>query len=382
MPRRWDLDALRGLMLVMMTLTHLPTRFSASISQPFGFVSAAEGFVLLSAFMAGSIYTRRAMQQGIPAMREAFLVRALKLYACQLVLLLFVFTLVAKIGVALDQPAVTNMLSFYLRDPYTAVWSGVALIYSPPLVDILPLYVVLMLASPWVLTFGLRHGWTSIMVVSVASWFLAQFDLAKLLYDAAVVVTGFNVPFSETGSFQMFAWQFIWMLGLWMGSSDAAARDPRADFPRRLIAVAGTIALVCFIWRHAVGQTPFGTLDALNLMFDKWHLGPLRLINFFALLVLTLHFGPWLRSTVRCRFLETLGAASLPVFCAHLVIVLLALAMAGAVKSENSLWADVALIAGSFAVLYTVARVFNPMKPRRAVEKEEESAGLTAHAVR
>jgi hypothetical protein len=131
-----------------------------------------------------------------------------------------------------------------------------------------------------------------------------------------------------------------------------------------------------------VGQTPFGTLDGLNLMFDKWHLGPLRLINFFALLVLTLHFGPWLRSTVRCRFLETLGAASLPVFCAHLVIVLLALAMAGDVKSENSLWADVALIAGSFAVLYTVARVFNPMKPRRAVEKEEESAGLTAHAAR
>lgn len=381
MPRRWDLDALRGLMLVMMTLTHLPTRFSASISQPFGFVSAAEGFVLLSAFMAGSIYTRRAMQQGIPAMREAFVVRALKLYACQLVLLLFVFTLVAKIGVTLDQPAITNMLSFYLRDPFTAVWSGVALIYSPPLVDILPLYVVLMLASPWVLTIGLRRGWTSIMVVSVALWFLAQLDLARLLYEAAVGVTGFKVPFSETGSFQMFAWQFIWMLGLWMGSSDAARRDLRAAFPRWLIGVVGTIGFVCFIWRHAVGQTPFGTLDALNFMFDKWHLGPLRLINFFALLVLTLHFGPRLRSTLRCRFLETLGAASLPVFCAHLVIVLVALAVAGDPKSEIPLWVDVALVAGSFTVLYAVARVFNPMKPPRAVEKEE-SAGLSAHAAR
>jgi hypothetical protein len=381
MSRRWDLDALRGLMLVMMTLTHLPTRFSTSISQPFGFVSAAEGFVLLSAFMAGSIYTRRAMQQGIPAMREAFLVRALKLYACQLVLLLFAFTLVAKIGVTLDQPAITNLLSFYLRNPFTAVWSGVALIYSPPLVDILPLYVVLMLASPWVLATGLRRGWTWIMVVSVALWVLAQLDIARLLYDAAVVATGFKVPFSETGSFQMFAWQFIWMLGLWMGSSDAAKRDPRAEFPRWLIGVAGTIGLVCFSWRHVVGQTPFGTLDALNLMFDKWHLGPLRLINFFALLVLTLHFGPRLRSTLRCRFLETLGAASLPVFCAHLVIVLLALAVAGDPKSEIPLGVDVALIAGSFALLYTVARVFNPMKPRRDVEKEE-SAGLTAHAAR
>ena len=71
----------------------------------------------------------------------------------------------------------------------------------------------------------------------------------------------------------------------------------------------------------------------------------------------------------------------MPVFCAHLVIVLLALAVAGDPKSEIPLWVDVALIARSLALLYTVARVFNPMKPRRDVEKEE-SAGLTAHAAR
>jgi hypothetical protein len=51
-------------------------------------------------------------------------------------------------------------------------------------------------------------------------------------------------------------------------------------------------------------------------------------------------------------------------FCAHLVIVLLAIAVAGDPKSEIPLWVDVALIAGSFALLYTVARVFNPTKPR------------------
>ena len=45
MRRRWELDALRGLMLVLMTSTHLPTWFAVPASQPFGFVSAAEGFV-------------------------------------------------------------------------------------------------------------------------------------------------------------------------------------------------------------------------------------------------------------------------------------------------------------------------------------------------
>jgi hypothetical protein len=69
MQRWWEIDALRGLMLILMTLTHLPTRFSGPFGQPLGFVSAAEGFVFLSAFMAGFIFTKRAVKDGIPAMR-------------------------------------------------------------------------------------------------------------------------------------------------------------------------------------------------------------------------------------------------------------------------------------------------------------------------
>ena len=61
--RLWQVDALRGLMLVLMTLTHVPTRWSSPAGQPFGYVSAAEGFVLLSAFMAGWVYTARAEEE-------------------------------------------------------------------------------------------------------------------------------------------------------------------------------------------------------------------------------------------------------------------------------------------------------------------------------
>ena len=49
--RKPELDALRGLFLVWMTLTHLPTRASDLVNQPFGFVSSAEGFVFLSALL-------------------------------------------------------------------------------------------------------------------------------------------------------------------------------------------------------------------------------------------------------------------------------------------------------------------------------------------
>jgi hypothetical protein len=369
-------------MLVMMTITHLPTRFSEPLSQSLGFVSAAEGFVLLSAFIAGSVYTRRAQQHGFAAMRQAFFRRALKLYACQMVMLLFLFTVIAKIGVFFERPAIINLLSFYFHDPITALWSGFALIYSPPLVDILPLYVIFMLASPWVLTYGLRGGWTWIMVISVGCWFFAQFGLATVLYDAAVVVTHLPVPFGETGAFEMFAWQFLWILGLWMGSCDATEdADAHHRFSPWVVVLAVTIAVACFTWRRVVGQLPFGPDDGLNLLFDKWRLGPLRLINLFALLVLTLQFGPWLKSLRRWRFLETLGAASLPVFCAHLVIVLLVLAL-GSDQAESSIWIDLALIAGSFSVLYVIARIAQPLHLGAALSLQEKSQAVTVDGVR
>ena len=111
--RRWELDALRGLMLIMMLSTHLPTRFADPFGQPFGFVSAAEGFVVLSAYMAGMIYTQRAM-------RDAFLKRALVIYACQAACLLFLFSVIAYLGEVLKQHDVSVLMWYYLFEPVTA----------------------------------------------------------------------------------------------------------------------------------------------------------------------------------------------------------------------------------------------------------------------
>ncbi len=62
--RRPELDALRGLFLVWMTLTHLPTRVSDLVNQPFGFVSSAEGFVFLSAMLVATLYIHEAAEDG------------------------------------------------------------------------------------------------------------------------------------------------------------------------------------------------------------------------------------------------------------------------------------------------------------------------------
>lgn len=378
MTRRWELDALRGLMLVLMTVTHLPTRLSPLLGQPFGYVSAAEGFVLLSAYMAGMVYGQMANRKGIDAMRLAFWRRALVVYACHAATLLFLFTVVAALGLRIDEPAVKDLVSYYLAHPLPALLAGLLLIYKPPLLDILPMYILFMLASPWVLAHGLRGGWRLVMGVSIAMWLLSQFGLGQWTYDIAVQFTGLAVPFHETGAFSTFSWQFLWILGLWMGASRTEAAPLPFVFPRWAVALAVLVALGCMVWRHAVGQAPFLSNAGLNLLFDKWLLAPLRVFDLFALMVVTIRFGPALvRRMPRLPALEMLGTASLPVFCAHLVVVLLVLAFFGANPAIRPVWLDALVVAASFAALYAVARLTVLLDRHHAPDKPSGPARRT-----
>lgn len=371
--RAWDIDALRGLMLVLMTATHLPTRFAAPLGQPFGYVSAAEGFVLLSGFMAGLVYMKRHQRDGETEMRAAFLKRALKIYSWQVVLLVFLFTIVALIGSVRQEAAIENMLTFYWEHPLLAFVNGLFLLYNPPLLDILPMYILFMLTSAPLLLHGLRSGWAPILGASLALWIAAQFDVGERLYEWLAEMAQARVPpVGETGSFSIAAWQFLWVLGLWMGATKVATADnddvatpPR--FPRWMVRMAIVIAIAGLAWRHGVGQAPFGGDVALNLLFDKWKLGPLRILNLLALLLLVVHYGPLLRRVMpRFRFLETLGAASLAVFVGHLVVALLALAYLGAASPERPLWIDIALFVGGFAILYLIAWTTQQVERRSA----------------
>jgi hypothetical protein len=377
--RQWEIDALRGLMLVLMTLTHLPTRFASPISQPFGYVSAAEGFVLLSAFVAAKVYTMKQQRGGDAALQRGFYGRAFQLWLVQAGLLAVLFTLIALLGLLANQPAVKDLISFYLERPVVAVAAGLLLIYSPPLLDILPMYVLFMLVSPLLLLHGGRRGWGFIAAGSVLLWLGAQLDLGTYLYESAAHWARIPVPVHQTGAFSLPGWQLLWVAGLWMGARAALGLRVAPTFPRWLVVAAWTFALTTLLWRHAMGQTPWpvdGTLPAaLNAAFDKWHLGPLRLLNLFVLGVLVLHHGPALAARMRRpKTLELLGRASLPVFCAHLLLVLLALAFFGAARPGRPWGVDVAILTIAFAVLYLVAHISTAIDRRNA----EKKAGSTA----
>jgi hypothetical protein len=371
--RRWEIDALRGLMLVLMTVTHIPTRFSDPLGQPFGFVSAAEGFVLLSAYVAGKVYTERQLRDGAEAMRVAFFRRALKIYLCQIALLVFLLAVVALVGVLVRQPAITDLVAYFLERPLTAFFSGLLLLYNPPLLDILPMYVVFMLISPLVLLVGSRQGRDGVLIVSGVIWLAAQFGLSQGGYDAIVRLTGMPVPFRETGAFEMLAWQFLWIIGLWIGAGEARGQPVHDQpFPRWMVRAALVIFVVHLVWRHLVGHVPFPGHDALNLAYDKWGLGPMRLVNFLALVLLAIHCAPALvRWLPRPPVLELLGRQSLPVFCAHLVLAMVVLTFFGGTEPERPWPVDGLILGSCLAALCGVAWLSDVID-RRAAEARQQ----------
>ena len=83
----------------------------------------------------------------------------------------------------------------------------------------------------------------------------------------------------------------------------------------------------------------------------------------------------------RVSALETLGAASLPVFVAHLVIALVALAYLGEARTERPLSIDMALFVGSYAALYAVAWVTLELE-RRAAAARKRIGGWAAQRLR
>ncbi len=382
--RRHDLDLLRGVMLVLMMITHLPTTLGARIGQPFGFVSAAEGFVFLSAFLAGSVYDRVAREHGAAAMRRALLSRALKVYLVHAGLLVFLFLVLVPMAKSHGAHAITDLASFYVHDPRQALAGGLLLVYNPPLLDILPMYVIFLAASAWVLDFACRRGFALPLAASGALWLFAQFGGGRMAYAWVAGTLGLHGAYAQTGAFSLFAWQFLWLAGLAAGARARVDPPPAATSPAdrpSLLWPAIVVAGVLFGWRHVVGQTPFDGHAAWNVLFDKWQLGPLRLLNFAVLAVLAVHGRFVLAAWSRHSPVATLGRASLAVFSAHIVLCLCVLATLGDDAAAHSGALEATLLAGSLAALYVVARVALLLTKAReapAAPDPRVAAGLAA----
>ncbi|HTF66390.1 MAG TPA: OpgC domain-containing protein [Edaphobacter sp.] len=351
--RRPEIDALRGVFLVWMTLTHLPTHLSDLVNEPFGFVSSAEGFVFLSALLVARLYIRQAAEAGA-ALRTKLWKRALLIYGYHLILLTFAFTMAATFAVMAHRLALINLLNFYLAHPFPAIVGSLLLIYCPPLLDILPMYVIFLLITPFLLAIAVHRGWKGILLASGSVWLLAQFGLRAWVHDVVVHVTTLQIPLQDTGSFNLFAWQMVWISGLCIGAT--SAREGRS-FRRPPRFVYQVSALVCSFF-IGVRHNWFGnhlTQQTLGMQLDKWQLGPLRLVNLVAFAFVIY----WSRKLLTRLFLIEpfimLGKASLQVFCAHLAFVFVGLALLYGTVSQLHGFYAFGLVASTFVGLIFVA---------------------------
>lgn len=357
-----ELDALRGLFLVWMTLTHLPTRFSDFVNQPIGFVSSAEGFVFLSALLIGRLYIRKAMED--PAgVRAHMWKRSFKLYAYHMFLLAFAFTVAASWAVHAHRAAITNLLNFYLHHPGPAVLGSVLLIYCPPLFDILPMYVLFLFLTPLFLSAAIRAGWKMVLAASGLIWLLAQFGLRDLVHNGVVHITHLQIPLQETGAFNLFAWQAVWIVGLWLGSHSAHHDVPLNRVPKWGIAVSALICAFFIVVRYG-WMGPHLDENAMAWALDKWRIGPLRVANLVSFTIMVYWLRQYLVPVVAREPFLTLGKASLQVFCAHLFFVFAGLALLYGEMAQLHGATAAGLLVVTFVCLFLVAA--NDVRRNRA----------------
>jgi hypothetical protein len=338
-----QLDALRGFLLVWMTLTHLPTSVSVYSNQVVGYVSAAEGFIFMAAVLTGQI-----QQYGERVARKKLFQRALRIYSYHLVLLGLAFGLCGAAAVYLHRMPLNYLLDFFIAKPKTALVAAPLLLYNPPLLDILPLYIIFMLLTPVFLWAAEERGWIPVLSVSACVWLLAQWNVRGWIHSA-LTHWGFPIPLNEMGAFDIFGWQFLWILGLAVGE----ARFPKR-WPKWALILCGAIAAILFVCRHTAFDALIGP-GLFDVLVDKWKLGILRLIDGAALGILLLRFGSPLADSHLGGKLAVMGKASLEVFSAHLIFCFLFLGIGQGPNAHFTLRQDAAIIAITLGGMYVVA---------------------------
>jgi hypothetical protein len=317
MKRFIEFDILRGLLLLMMIVDHSPSSLRRFTDQPLGFFTTAECFVFLSAFLAGMHFRKRTEKIGFAAARASTIRRAWRIYGAHLITVAFTFT----VGSLLlsEFPGIANLLDRYLMNPWAAIVGSVALLFRPPLMDILPMYVLFSLLTPAVFWAARRLGWKRVLLVSLSAWLIAQTHVRDL-----IVASLKDLPFVQLGPFDLFAWQLLWVGGLFIGQRflDNEPLLPRPHLLRPLFILS---AIIFLMWRwSSLAGTPASVTQTWFL--DKWHLGPLRVMNFAVAASVAATFLRFLnRWEAPLRPLLLIGRHMLPVFSIEICLSVLLL---------------------------------------------------------
>lgn len=336
------LDFLRGLCLAKMIFNHLWTTPVHVLQYWLGYVTAAEGFFLLSGTVVGIVHGRRAHERGLGATSRVVLQRALNLYLANLALV-FLF-------LALEATSVLPRHAFGYPDAF--YWWRPFELDQPYYLQVLPRYVVFLAATPLALWCLTRRRTPWLFGVSTALWLAHQASGGTFL-----------VPGLESGrpsGFPLLAWQLLFFVGMALGYH----RERVGSWWRRLPAAgtAGALLVVCVLFALAnrgVVPWPPVPLDVEALLVGRENLGIVRLIDFAAVGALAFLAADRLWRPL-ARFAGPLlvpyGQFSLYLFLIHIPVVWLGRVALPSLTGISPHWALVAVDASVLALLLLAIR--------------------------
>lgn len=122
------------------------------------------------------------------------------------------------------------------------------------------------------------------------------------------------------GAFDIFAWQFLFITGLYLGFIRYRAGEQKVSPWKPFAPYAIVVSVVFLLLKHGYINLP-AISQQISLLSDKQMLGPLRIINFFAISVLSSVLLRFLKPSLIIHGLAYLGRHSLQVFSYHILLV-------------------------------------------------------------
>jgi hypothetical protein len=341
-----------------MAVNHVPSDWHVVTDRALGLFSAAEGFVFLSGLLSGIIYTRQLRNRGERAFRHATKARAWRIYAWHLASFLAVFAAV-QIGERWFGVVSPNSPRLFHEHPVWALGLGAAMLYQPGLLDILPMYCAFTLLLAWVLPALERRRYGLVLGSSFLVWLAMQ---------GAPLIDGAPLYPVHVGTFNLFAWQFLFVLGVVFGHRHVRRRVEPAPLPARPAVVVAAAAVAVYLWgiHHWYWPHPFPD-RVFGIVLNKSALGALRLADFLLVAYLVALLGRRWHRVLRWPALAFLGRYSLAVMAAQTIAVAILLLLPDAAFSSGTRAAANALL---IAVLFGGAWVQSKLEPPRGARAQ------------
>jgi len=329
------LDVVRGWLQVTIFVSHIAGSFAAAwlIHPAWGLSDSSEQFVFLSGFGLGSVFLWKQVRQGFAQACRDLALRWARLWRMHMLVFIAFGLMVALAATRLD----VEMWHHAMKRPWEALLGGAVLLYQPPFMGILPIFLMAMAVLP------------------LFSWLAARFGAHALWLPAALYLAGQLLPPDLPGlggttlAFSPPAWVALFLLGAWFGRM-ALQKGRAVRFHPALLAGALAVVALGLLMRLS---------DTMPLwLTGKEQLAPLRLLHALALAWLVAALVPmgvgWATGRVG-RALGAIGRQSLPVFSLGLFLSWIGTVLLAEHPGAQP-WLEPLILATGIAVLLGFAR--------------------------